>query len=245
MSIPILVAHRGFMESYPENTISSIDAAIKAGACMIEFDVQMNAESELVLLHDDNFLRTAGIEQSVFEAYDSNAISVHEPERLHDAFRPETPPTLAQALELLAKYPMVTAFVEIKDESLDQWGVSAVMDVLLAQLEHYKQQCVLISYSLAAIIYTRQAGEIRTGWVIDAFDEEHHKLAEQHLPDYLICNYNKVDSVLWQGRWQWMLYDITDPQLAIDWASKGAQLIETRDIGSMLQHYVLREKACR
>ncbi len=243
MSIPTLVAHRGYMGNYPENTLTGIEAAINAGACMVEFDVQMNADSELVLLHDDNFKRTAGIKQSVFENYNSHAISVHEPGRFGDAYKPEPPPALAQVLELLAASPDVTAFVEIKDESLDQWGLSGVMDVLLAQLEHSKKQCVLISYNLAAIIYTQQASDIRTGWVV-AFDDEHRVLAEQHAPDYLICNYKKVNGELWQGQWQWMLYDITGPEQAIDWASRGAQLIETRDIGGMLQHDALREKAC-
>ncbi len=244
MSIPTLVAHRGYMENYPENTLTGIEAAIKAGACMVEFDVQMNTDSELVLLHDDNFHRTAGIEQSVFENYDSHAISVHEPDRFDDAYKLEPLPTLAQALELLAAFPDVTAFVEIKDESLDQWGLSGIMDVLLAQLQHSKKQCVLISDSLAAIIYTQQASDIRTGWVTTAFDDEHRILAEQHAPDYLICNYKKVNGELWQGRWQWMLYDITEPEQAMEWAGRGAQLIETRDIGGMLQHDALREKAC-
>ena len=55
--IPVLVAHRGYMERYPENSLSSIRAALESGACMVEFDVQMDAAGRLVLLHDDNFKR--------------------------------------------------------------------------------------------------------------------------------------------------------------------------------------------
>ncbi|MGB5604522.1 MAG: glycerophosphodiester phosphodiesterase family protein, partial [Gammaproteobacteria bacterium] len=62
--IPVLVAHRGYMEKYPENSLSSIEAALQAGACMVEFDVQMDANGQLLLLHDDNFKRTAGIDSS-------------------------------------------------------------------------------------------------------------------------------------------------------------------------------------
>jgi hypothetical protein len=42
-----------------------------------------------------------------------------------------------------------------------------------------------------------------------------------------------------------MLYDIEQPQLALDWASRGASLIETADIGAMLEHPVLARRACR
>jgi glycerophosphoryl diester phosphodiesterase len=60
----------------------------------------------------------------------------------------------------------------------------------------------------------------------------------------MICNYRRIDNELWQGNWQWMLYDITDPELALQWAEKGADLIETGDIGGMLQHPVLKQRAC-
>ena len=39
-----------------------------------------------------------------------------------------------------------------------------------------------------------------------------------------------------------MLYDISDPALALEWANKGAELIETRDIGAMLQHPDLAQR---
>jgi hypothetical protein len=32
-----------------------------------------------------------------------------------------------------------------------------------------------------------------------------------------------------------MLYDIVDPQRALSWAARGVELIETRDIGALLQ----------
>jgi hypothetical protein len=42
-----------------------------------------------------------------------------------------------------------------------------------------------------------------------------------------------------------MLYDIMDPGTALDWAQRGAALIETADIGKMLQHPVLGRRACQ
>ena len=243
--IPVLVAHRGYMEKYPENSLSSIEAALEAGACMIEFDLQMDADGRLMLLHDDNFKRTAGIASGIFRQQDYVQISVHEPQRLGDAFKPEPVPALEQVLHLLLRYPQATAFVEIKDESLQQWGMERVMDRLLSCLDQAKHQCVIISDNLDALIYAGNQSDYPTGWVIHRYDAAHQKLADRHAPDYLICNYKRITGELWPGSWQWMLYDISDPDLALRWADKGAGLIETRDIGGMLQHPLLVRRRCR
>ncbi|MDH5485350.1 MAG: hypothetical protein OEY43_08975, partial [Gammaproteobacteria bacterium] len=66
-------------------------------------------------------------------------------------------------------------------------------------------------------------------------------------PDYLIINHRKIPAHdgLWPGNWHWMLYDITDPELAIHYASFNIPLIETRDICSMLEHPLLSLNACK
>ena len=40
-----LIAHRGYPAHYPENTLIGLEAAIKAGAERIEFDIQLSADS--------------------------------------------------------------------------------------------------------------------------------------------------------------------------------------------------------
>ncbi|WP_020532516.1 glycerophosphodiester phosphodiesterase [Flexithrix dorotheae] len=51
-------AHRGALETHPENTIPAFEAAIQAGAHMIEFDVQLTKDKHLVLMHDATINRT-------------------------------------------------------------------------------------------------------------------------------------------------------------------------------------------
>lgn len=53
-----LSAHRGAMETHPENTIPAFRAAVKAGAHMIEFDVQLTKDNNLVVIHDATVDRT-------------------------------------------------------------------------------------------------------------------------------------------------------------------------------------------
>lgn len=53
-----LCAHRGAMETHPENTLPAFKAAINAGAQMIEFDVWLTKDKEMVVLHDETVDRT-------------------------------------------------------------------------------------------------------------------------------------------------------------------------------------------
>lgn len=246
--IPVLVAHRGYPARTPENTLAGMRAAIDAGACCIEFDVQMCADGEFIVMHDDNLLRTCGIDKSVFE-YSLRELqqhSAHEAERLSDKYFPEKIPSLQHMLDLVSVHPGLTAFVEIKEESLDHWGVDAVMQKLIAKIDPYRRQCVIISFSEAAIAFTRQHSDIRTGWVLHLYDDAHRTAAEKLGPQFLICNQRKIDSdVLWPGSWLWMLYGIETAQLALAWGQRGVPLLETDFITELMENASLRENGCR
>ncbi len=53
-----ICAHRGAMDTHPENTISSFQEAIRLHAQMIEFDVRLTKDNKLVILHDETVDRT-------------------------------------------------------------------------------------------------------------------------------------------------------------------------------------------
>ena len=53
-----LCAHRGAMSTHPENTIPAFEEALRLGAQMIEFDVQLTKDGALVLMHDATVDRT-------------------------------------------------------------------------------------------------------------------------------------------------------------------------------------------
>jgi len=53
-----ICAHRGANNTHPENTIAAFKEAIRLGAHMIEFDVQMSKDSVLVIMHDKTVDRT-------------------------------------------------------------------------------------------------------------------------------------------------------------------------------------------
>ena len=104
------------------------------------------------------------------------------------------------------------------------WEEVLARDSLLELLEPARAQCVLISYSREALHYAARNSDIATGWVLRRYDQMHREQALELQPEFLICNHDKIgqQQELWPGSWQWMLYDIVEPQLALDWARRGA-----------------------
>lgn len=49
----------------PENTIPSIHAAVSVGVDMIEFDIQATKDNHLIVFHDDNLQRMAGVNAKI------------------------------------------------------------------------------------------------------------------------------------------------------------------------------------
>lgn len=236
-SVPALVGHRGVIANYPENTLSSIAAAIGAGAPHVEFDLQMASDGEFVVIHDDTTDRTCEEQVSVFSktSNELQQISAHYPDKFKQSFLPEPIPLLSEVLEYLSAHPQVTAYVEIKEESMTRFGLERVMAKLIEVLKDHAAPFYVISFSYEAIHYVHKHSQFKTSWVVKKYNERYRSMAEELQPDGLICNYKKVaDQPLWPGYWWWMLYDIKEPKLAMKYHQIGADLIETADMPNML-----------
>lgn len=105
----LTIAHRGARFVAPENTLTSIRAAIDRGADMVELDVQRSKDGRLVLIHDNDLLRTTNVEK-VFPQRRSYAVAdftYADMRRLdagswkRDRYAGERIPTLKQAVRLL------------------------------------------------------------------------------------------------------------------------------------------------
>jgi len=234
-----LVAHRGYAARYPENSRESLAAAVAAGARFLEFDVQLSADGIPVLLHDATLDRTAGRAGSVFDlsAAELSRIEVNESERLNNSFHGVTIPLLKQVAEDLSGWPGVTAFVEIKEESLDRFGISFMVKRVLDALGQVVDSCVVISFSEEAALQARQQCGCAIGWAVRRWSEESRRIAGRLAPEYLFCNHRKFPpppEPLWQGPWRWVAYEVTQPSLAFSLARRGVHMIETMAIAEML-----------
>jgi glycerophosphoryl diester phosphodiesterase len=60
-----IIGHRGYCAKYPENTPAAFEAAIQAGAVMIELDVMLSRDRKVVVIHDATLERTSNGKGSV------------------------------------------------------------------------------------------------------------------------------------------------------------------------------------
>ncbi len=233
-----LVAHRGYAAAWPENTAPALTAAVDAGARMLEFDVQMTRDGVPVLLHDETFARTGGNPSAVhdLDLADLADIDVCEADRFGSRHSPTPVCSLQRAVELMAGWPDVTAFIELKRQSMARFGVPAVVEAVLSDLHPVVDQCVIISFVAQALEETRRRCAAPVGWAVRTWDDASRRQAEELLPEYLFCNVDKLpaDSAdVWQGPWRWVIYEIVDADLAIRLHQQGFHCIETMAIAEM------------
>lgn len=94
----VVIAHRGHGDA-PENSLPAIEMGIAAGADWIEIDVQETADGAVVLLHDRDFMKLAGVPLQVADATLDEIRQIDIGTRFDPAFAGVTAPTLAEALD--------------------------------------------------------------------------------------------------------------------------------------------------
>ncbi|MFZ0132185.1 MAG: glycerophosphodiester phosphodiesterase family protein [Desulfobacterales bacterium] len=109
---PVIIAHRGYRQRFPENTLAAFAAAFGSGAPMVELDVTLTRDRLAVVLHDDTLERTTNGRGQVRD------FTLEELKRLDAGswfdprFAGERLPSLEEALDLCAARGMVN--IEIK-----------------------------------------------------------------------------------------------------------------------------------
>ena len=96
-----LCAHRGANNTHPENTLTAFREAIRLGAHMIEFDVQMSRDSVLVVIHDKTVDRTTNGKGKVAELSLSELKNLDAGSWKNSIYKNERIPTLQEALDIM------------------------------------------------------------------------------------------------------------------------------------------------
>lgn len=234
-----LIAHRGDNTNYPENSYAGIESALRAGALFVEFDVQMNAEKSLVVIHDTDFKRTANNPAYLFDIGDAEmrTISVHEPSKFGERHYPTHVSSLSEIMALFTRYPKAQALVEIKRESIWQWGLDIFMKAFLKTLKGHESQSIVISFGLDTLEYTKKHSKFRTGLVFYDYETSNRDIAKKLKPEFMICSHMIIPkTTLWEGDWKWVVYSINNTSNATKILNRGdIDMIETDDIVLLLK----------
>ncbi len=229
-----LVAHRGDMTTYPENSVLALRAAARLGFNYIELDIQFSKDNLPIVIHDDNLVRTTGINKSVYESSSEYLLTQRVLTSLkgYESKSLLNIATLDRTVEALNDYPDITLFVEIKRQCLESLSVESIVETVLKSLVKAKFNIVVISFVSEVVEYAKRKNIYPIGWVLSDYDQQHLEIVNEMQPDYIFCNVKKINkpSELWQGSWKWVLYDIINPSFAYELLKQGVDLIETGDI---------------
>jgi glycerophosphoryl diester phosphodiesterase len=126
MSSILNIAHRGFHENHPDNTMEAFEAALKLGVDGIEFDIQETIDNKFVVFHDD---KLNGVEISKISISEVEKIKIKNGYQI---------PSLPQVLNLC--HGRVKLFIDLKKIK----SISKLLAIL--RKEVVPEDIVLVSF---------------------------------------------------------------------------------------------------
>ncbi len=126
MTRPQIVAHRGASADAPENTMPAFRLAVEVGADGIETDAHLTSDGHIVLIHDENTLRTTGFDGEVGDLTLQELRQLDAGGWFGPAFASTSIPELKDLLELLQPTGL-TLNVELKNGYRNYPGLEAAV----------------------------------------------------------------------------------------------------------------------
>src|SRR5512138_1617646 len=124
---PLVLGHRGASADAPENTLAAFRLALAQGADGVELDVWRCATGEVVVAHDEDARRVAGVDLRIRDAPLAALRALDVGAWKGDRFGGERIPLLAEVLEAL---PGAVVNVELKAAGRDVRLAAAVARVI-------------------------------------------------------------------------------------------------------------------
>jgi glycerophosphoryl diester phosphodiesterase len=159
---PLIIAHRGFSEEAPENTMAAFRMAADAGADMIELDVRETADHRFVVIHDKKIRRTTALRGDVRSYTTAELRRMDNGTWFGKAFAHERIIRLGDALQL-ARHGMLFN-IEIKTDV--KTDVHRTAETLLEEVQKMKcmHRVLFTSFNNKAIKAINQCGSgVATG----------------------------------------------------------------------------------
>ena len=191
-----VLAHRGFSGAYPENTMLAFRKAIEAGADGIELDIHCSSDGKLVIIHDENLVRTTGVQALVSDLSLKKLTSIRASKTKDDAF--DTPiPSFEEFCDFAKNNKFITN-VEIKTNNT--WYLDIEKKVVdMVKAFGLEDRIIFSSFNWVSVLKAKQlAPHIPCGFL---YESQHEKLAfqakdagiEYMHPDFALLSDTVVD----------------------------------------------------
>jgi len=138
-----LCAHRGAMDTHPENTLVGFQAAIDHGAHMIEFDVRLSKDQKLVIMHDETVDRTTNGQGKVSDLTLEQLKTLDAGLWMRADFKGEQVPTLAETLAMMP----TNIWLNVHVKGADGIGAAVASEIIKQNRQH--QAFIACSHAVA------------------------------------------------------------------------------------------------
>ena len=227
-----VMGHRGAAKIAPENTLSAISAAAKAGAKWVEIDVTLAADG-LVIFHDDTLDRCSNSTGLVKEKTLAELKALDTGLWFDEAFTNERIPTLIEALDHIQGLGL-SLNLEIKYEQED---IDSIVPAVMATLaEHWqdKSKLCISSFNEAVLVRVRSLdSELRLGQLYEEIPANWRETLANIQAFSLNCDHSllKKETALAIKEAGYLLfcYTANDPELVTDHWSWGMDAVITDD----------------
>lgn len=163
LSRAMIAAHRGYSAEAPENTIPAFEAAIKNFSDYVELDVQETKDGTVIVLHDSDFKRVAGVKKNVWSVDYSEIKYLDVGSWFSEEFAGETVPTLDEVLKMAKGRLKLN--IEIKLTGHEKNLEKSVVELI--EKYHMEDECVVTSFQAKALKKVKGYNEnIKTGYIL-------------------------------------------------------------------------------
>jgi glycerophosphoryl diester phosphodiesterase len=158
-----ITAHRGHSLAAPENTLRAVDKAIESGADYAEVDVQRTADGFVVLLHDSDLKRVAGLARGVEELPYEEVRKLDVGSWFGPEFAGVYVPTLAEVIDRARG--RIKLNIEMKFFGPDR---ELARDVArLIREKEFENDCIVTSFNYDALQEAKRINaDLRTGLIV-------------------------------------------------------------------------------
>jgi glycerophosphoryl diester phosphodiesterase len=197
----MVIGHRGDMYNAPENSMSSVISAINIGVDAVEIDVQMTKDGIIVLNHDFDLKRVAGVPFRVSDLTYDEISKLEIGAHFSEQFLGERIPTLLEVLlEVKGKTKLV---IEIKPYGPSSLLAEKVVE-LIEELDMV-DQCYIQSFEYAILKEVRKLNsDIKIAQILyvaagnlSALDVDIYTINQSMLSHEFIKNAQKNGRKVW------------------------------------------------
>lgn len=146
-----IVAHRGASFDAPENTVASFKLAWEQKADAAELDIHLSKDGKIVVLHDPNTKRVAGLDRKVVDQTFAELRALDVGKWKHARFAGEKLPTLGEMLATVPDGKRVLIEVKCGPEIIPE------LDRVLKASKLKSEQTPIISFNAGVISAVKKA----------------------------------------------------------------------------------------